>query len=72
MKGKELLKLLKRYAGQKDIPFNYDGGHGKGGHGRVYVGDKFTTIPSLHQELKTGLTLAIIKQLGIDKRDLGL
>ncbi len=72
MKGKELLKLLKRYAAEHSLAFDYIPNMGKGGHGGIYLGDKRSIIPSPHKEIKTGTALAIIKQLGLTKADLGL
>lgn len=72
MKGVELIRLLKRYAAAHDLVFSYDGSFSKGGHGRITLGDRFTTIPAPHKELRTGTMLAIVKQLGLRKSDLGL
>jgi hypothetical protein len=39
--------------------------HGKGGHGRVSIGQRFTTVPA--GELKRPTLEAILKQLGLPK-----
>jgi mRNA interferase HicA len=72
LKGRELIRLLKRHAAAHGLPFAYDGSFGKGGHGRITLGHRFATIPAPHRELKTGTAHAIIKQLGLRKADLGL
>ena len=47
--------------------FQYDPGHGKGSHGRVYVGSRFTTVQQ--GELGRGVLAAMLRQLGIDRRE---
>ena len=44
------------------LPF--DPGVGKGSHGRLHVGGRFTTVP--RKELGKGLLAAMLKDLGID------
>jgi hypothetical protein len=56
---------MKAYAKAHGLDFVWDPGHGKGGHGRVWVGEAFTTVPS--GEIKTGLKAAILRQLGLPK-----
>ncbi|MDR3513759.1 MAG: hypothetical protein P4L73_19150 [Caulobacteraceae bacterium] len=60
-----LIRALRAYAKANGLPFRWDASHGKGGHGRVYVGETFTTLPS--GEIKTGLKAAILKQLKLPK-----
>ncbi|HET7569231.1 MAG TPA: type II toxin-antitoxin system HicA family toxin [Gammaproteobacteria bacterium] len=42
---------------------------GKGSHGRLYFGERFTTVKDRRQELKKGLLHAMIKQLGLEPND---
>jgi predicted RNA binding protein YcfA (HicA-like mRNA interferase family) len=44
--------------------------HGKGSHGRLFYGGKFTTIKDRTKEIKSGLLSAILKQLGINRQDI--
>ena len=48
----------------------YEARHGKGGHGRVYLGERFTTIPALTQEIGPGLLTKILRDLGLTRREL--
>jgi mRNA interferase HicA len=70
MTGNELLRRLRRLAKQRDVTFFYEGRPGKGGHGRIYVGDRFTTIPALSHEIGPGLLTKILHDLGLTRRDL--
>jgi hypothetical protein len=70
MTGHELLRKLRRLARQSDLLFLYEARHGKGGHGRVYLGDRFTTIPALTHEVSPGLMTKILRDLGLTRRDL--
>jgi mRNA interferase HicA len=70
MTGSELLRRLRRLAKRKQLMFVYEGRPGKGGHGRIYVGDRFTTIPALTHEIAPGLLAKILRDLGLTRRDL--
>jgi predicted RNA binding protein YcfA (HicA-like mRNA interferase family) len=48
----------------------YEGRPGKGGHGRIYLGDRFTTVPALTHEIPPGLLAKIRRDLGLTRRDL--
>lgn len=45
-------------------------GHGKGSHGRLYYGDRFTTLKDRKKEIGPGLLNAMLDQLGLTKKDL--
>lgn len=70
MDYKELLKKLKKYAKKHALEYHWETTRGKGGHGTVHIGDKFTVVPTARGELKTGTQKAIIKQLGLKDEDL--
>lgn len=70
MKGNELLRKLRRLAKQRSLAFLYEASRGKGGHGRIYLGDRFTTIPALTHEVAPGLLTKILRDLALSKRDL--
>jgi hypothetical protein len=48
----------------------YESRHGKGGHGRIYFGHRFTTIPAPAHEIGLGLLTKILRDLGLTRRDL--
>jgi len=43
---------------------------GKGSHGRLYYGDRFTTLKDRKKEIGPGLLNAMLDQLGLTKEDL--
>jgi mRNA interferase HicA len=44
--------------------------HGRGGHGRLYFGDRFTTIKDRKKEISPSLLSDMCRQLDIEKREL--
>lgn len=59
------LRDLKAYCRTAGMEFRFDAAHGKGGHGRVYVGEKFTTVKS--GEISNTLKQVMLKQLALPK-----
>jgi HicA toxin of bacterial toxin-antitoxin, len=45
-------------------------GQGKGSHGRLYYGNRFTTLKDRRKEIGPGLLNAMLAQLGLTKADL--
>ena len=70
MTGHELLRKLRRLANHRDLAILYEARHGKGGHGRIYLCNRFTTIPALTHEIGPGLLTKILRDLGLTRRDL--
>lgn len=48
----------------------FDSGHGKGSHGRLYYGARFTTLKDRKKEIGPGLLNAMLHQLGLTKEEL--
>ncbi len=67
MDGTEFVKRAKRHAKKSGKAFRFEPAHGKGSHGRLHVGDRFTTVK--RSEISLGLLNAMLKQLGIDRKD---
>ena len=51
----------------RQCDFDFDPAHGKGSHGRLHVGSRFTTVKQ--GELSRGLVAAMLRQLNIDRED---
>jgi mRNA interferase HicA len=49
---------------------SFDSGHGKGSHGRLYYGERFTTLKDRRKEIGPGLLKAMLDQLGLTRKDL--
>ena len=61
----EFIRRARDYARRTGKSFRFDPTHGKGSHGRVYVGPRFTTVQ--RGELKKGVLPAMLRQLEIDR-----
>ena len=70
MKGSEFIKRLKKLGRQKNISVEYITRRGKGSHGMLYYGDKFTVIRNPKDELKKGTLHAMLEQLGLTLDDI--
>ncbi len=70
MNGNELIRRVKKLGKIRGVTVRIDAEHGKGSHGRLHFGSRFTTIKDRKQEIGAGLVSAMCKQLGIDPRDL--
>lgn len=68
MNRAELLRRLKAHAKSNGLAYSFDPGKGKGSHGRVTVGDRFTTVKL--GEFGPGLLSKMLTDLGIDKKEL--
>jgi mRNA interferase HicA len=55
---------------QRGVLVSFDRGHGKGSHGRLYYGARFTTLKDRRKEIGPGLFKAMLDQLGLTKDDL--
>ena len=65
MNGTEFIKRAKRFARKSGRSWRFDPSVGKGSHGRLHVGGRFTTVP--RKEIGKGLLAAMLKDLDIDK-----
>lgn len=70
MKGSEFLKKITKLAKEKGISIKLVQRRGKGSHSTLFYGTRFTIIRNLKDELKTGTYNAMLKQLGIDPKEL--
>jgi hypothetical protein len=70
MNGGEFERKIKRLGRRRGIAVAYDRGHGKGSHGRLYYGSRFTTLKDRKKEIGPGLLNAMLAQLGLTRADL--
>jgi mRNA interferase HicA len=70
MTGKEFERRIKKLGRNRGVPVSFDPSHGKGSHGRVYYGHRFTTLKDRRKEIGPGLLKAMLDQLGLTKADL--
>lgn len=69
MTGTEFVRRVQKLGRSRDVPVRLDKRRGKGSHGRLYYGDKFTTIKDRKKEIGDGLLGAMVAQLGLPKED---
>lgn len=67
MTSREFVRRAREYARSTGQSFRFDPTHGKGSHGRVYVGSRFTTVR--RGELTKGVLAAMLRQLNIGRRE---
>jgi hypothetical protein len=70
MNGDEFLRRIKKLGKERGVPVEFDKRHGKGSHGTLYYGARKTTLKDRRKEIGPGLLLAMLQQLGLDKKDL--
>ncbi len=71
MTGSEFERRIRRYGKACGLPVRFET-HGKGSHGRLYLGSRFTTLKDRRKEIGPGLLNAMLTQLGLTRRDIGL
>ncbi|MPZ11457.1 MAG: hypothetical protein GEU89_14795 [Kiloniellaceae bacterium] len=70
MNGSELLGKIRRYAKGRGLQVELVTRKGKGSHGRLYVGGRFTTVKDRKKEIGPSLLAKMLRDLGIDPNDL--
>ena len=70
MNGAEFERRIRRIGRLRGVPVSFDGSRGKGSHGRLYYGTRFTTLKDRRKEIGPGLLGAMLDQLGLGKDDL--
>ena len=70
MTGAELIRRIRRLGKARGVPIRFETRPGKGSHGRLYYGERFTTVKDRRKEIGAGLLAAMLDQLGISKEDL--
>jgi predicted RNA binding protein YcfA (HicA-like mRNA interferase family) len=69
MNGNEFERQLKKLGRSRGVTVAFDGSRGKGSHGRIYFGDRFTTLKDRKKEIGPGLLKAMLNQLGLTRED---
>lgn len=70
MNGNEFERTIRKLGRRRAVLVSFDRGHGKGSHGRLYYGTRFTTLKDRRKEIGPGLLNAMLAQLGLTKDDL--
>jgi hypothetical protein len=70
VKGAEFERKVRRLARNRKITCQFVADKGKGSHGRLYLGNEFTTLKDRKKEIGRGLLAKMCADLKIDPRDL--
>jgi len=71
MTGDEFVSRVRRLGRRRGVPVRFESRVGKGSHGRLYLGERFTTVKHRRSENGAGLLAAMLRQLGLRRSDLG-
>ena len=70
MKAHEFIKAIQKLGKARGVEVQLEKRYGKGSHATLYYGDKKTTVKDRRKEVGAGLLNAMLKQLGLSKKDL--
>jgi len=70
MNGHEFERKVRLLGRRRGVAVGFDRGPGKGSHGRLYYGERFTTLKDRKKEIGPGLLNAMLRQLRLTRADL--
>jgi hypothetical protein len=70
MTGHEFEARVRKLGRMRGVVVSFDSGRGKGSHGRLYFGSRFTTLKRPAQGNRSWLLSAMLHQLGLTRKDL--
>ena len=70
MTGDEFVRRVRRLGRARGIAARFEPRKGKGSHGRLYLGDHFTTVKDRRKEISPGLLTAMLRQLRLSREDI--
>lgn len=70
MRGAEFVRRVRKLGRRRGVTVTFRKERGKGSHGTLYYGSRFTVVRNLKDELKKGTLHAMVKQLGLKPDDL--
>ena len=68
-KGREFIKRVSELGAARDVPVRVEAKRGKGSRITLYYGPRKTVVKDLRKEVAPGLLSAMIRQLGLTRRD---
>lgn len=69
MNGSEFIKRIKRYGKASGLSVRFEAKRGKGSHGTIYLGRRFTIVKDRKKEIGSGLLSGMLGDLGINPKD---
>lgn len=71
MTGEEFIRHIRRLGRDRGVAVRFESRKGKGSHGRLYYGARFTTVKDRRKEMSPGLLVSMLSQLGLSRKDIG-
>jgi mRNA interferase HicA len=68
--GNEFIRKVKKIGKERGVAVQFVARRGKGSHGTLFYGPRFTIVRSPKDELKTGTFYAMLAQLRLNSEDL--
>jgi hypothetical protein len=68
--GSEFIRRVMKHGRKNGVDVRFESRPGKGSHGRLYYGNRFTTVKNRRQEIGKGLLHAMLSQLGLSIDDI--
>ncbi len=70
MTGDEFIARVRQIGRERGVTVRFDSRKGKGSHGRLYLGQRFTTVKDRRSEIGQGLLAAMLRQPGLIRDDM--
>jgi len=70
MTGNEFIRKVKKLGRARGVAVQFVARRGKGSHGTLFYGSRFTIVRNPKDELKTGTFHAMLAQLGLSSEEL--
>lgn len=70
MAAGEFTRRIRTLGAARGVPVRFDESRGKGSHGTLYYGDRFTVVKDRRKECGPGLLGKMLADLGLSRRDL--
>jgi mRNA interferase HicA len=70
MRAGEFIRRVQVLGATRSVPVRFDPTRGKGSHGTLYYGDRFTVVKDRRKECGPGLLAKMLTDLGLSRRDL--
>jgi mRNA interferase HicA len=70
MTGAEFLRRIRKIAKEHGVEVRFEARPGKGSHGRLYYGKRFTTVKNRKKEIGPGLLQKMLADLGLRRDDI--
>ncbi len=68
--GREFIRRIRRIARMRNMEVRFETRPGKGSHGRLYYGSRFTTVKDRKKEIGLGLLQKMLSDLGLRRSEI--